>query len=378
MIDICVPPLGESVLEATVGRWFVEKGAFVSKDTLLVEIETDKVTLEINAMMDGCLVDIFIPSGRVVSPNTVLGQFDDQTLESNVSKETTISNVGVKESVSVVVDESMPKKESTSPAEPAVPELVISEVKTSGLDSHDPQPLDMHVSQGVQRHPMSRVRKRIAERLKEAQNTAAILTTFNEVDLFALSQLRQKYQTAFTQRYGVKLGWMSLFAQATTRALQQFPNLNSRIDGDMIVTPDSVNMGIAVSTPYGLVVPVIKEVEKRSLGDLEQHIAAIANKAREKQLMPSDLANGTFTITNGGTFGSLLSTPILNPPQSGILGMHTIQDRPMVIQGQIMIRPMMYVALSYDHRLVDGQEAVSFLVSIKNILENPGVFWLGL
>lgn len=359
-IDICVPPLGESVLEATVGKWFVEPGTYVTRDAIIVELETDKVTLEINAMMDGWLTEALVATGSTVQPGQVLGKLSAEQPEGS-------HQPAALDAPQTVVEVKLEAK-TPEPVVVLVEKIVVEALQPSVIIPHD----------GVAREPMSRIRKRIAERLKDAQNTAAILTTFNEVDLSALTQLRQKYQIAFTERYGVKLGWMSLFAQATVRALQKFPRFNSRIDGDDIVTPVSINLGIAVATPHGLVVPVIKGAEQLHLGELEQSIAALAAKAKDKRLDPSDLADGTFSITNGGTFGSLLSTPILNPPQSGILGMHTIQDRPVAVQGQIVIRPMMYVALSYDHRLIDGQEAVSFLVSIKNTLENPGVVWLGL
>lgn len=356
-VDVCVPPLGESVLEAVVGKWHVSPGMYVKKNALLVEVETDKVTLEINAISDGWMESISAPSGKTVASGEVLGKLSHAQPEGAVAAPP--EPVYVKEEP--IPLPTPPAKVKDQP--PAKPQPILKPLIASGQTT---------------RQPMSRLRKRIAERLKDAQNTAAILTTFNEVDLSALTQLRQKFQTSFTEKYGVKLGWMSLFTQAAVRALQMFPNLNSRIEGEDIVTSGSINIGVAVATPYGLVVPVMKGVERLSLGEIEQHITDMARRGRDKELSPSDLTDGTFTITNGGTFGSLLSTPILNPPQSGILGMHTIQERPVVVQGQIVIRPMMYLALSYDHRLIDGQEAVSFLVSIKNTLENPGVIWLGL
>lgn len=363
-LDVRVPQLGESVLEATVGRWYVQPGTQVKKDALLVELETDKVTLEINATSDGWVESVLIPSGKTVRPGDVLAKVGSEQPEGIAYEPISEApSEPVKtQTVQLETVKTEPTKVDTPKAAPK-PQTILKPLVSSGETT---------------RQPMSRLRKRIAERLKDAQNTAAILTTFNEVDLSALTQLRQKFQTSFTEKYGVKLGWMSLFTQATVRALQAFPNLNSRIEGDDVVTNGSINMGIAVATPHGLVVPVIKGAERLNLGEIEQYIADMARKGRDKQLSPSDLTDGTFTITNGGTFGSLLSTPILNPPQSGILGMHTIQERPVVVQGQIVIRPMMYVALSYDHRLIDGQEAVSFLVSIKNTLENPGLIWLGL
>lgn len=360
-IDIKVPALGESVNEATIGKWLVKPGESVAADTALVELETDKVTLEVYAPADGKLAEVLAKSASTVKIGAILAKFTAGKIE----KITPIAPAPPKE-----------EKKQTSPAQLAaqhgqsnVEEFIKSAKKTKATASNAREEL---------RVPMSRLRQRIAERLKDAQNTAAMLTTFNEVDMSAVMQLRALYKDKFEKSHGVKLGFMSFFVKSCVQALKEQPILNSCIDDQDIITKTYFDIGVAVSTPNGLVVPIIRDADHLSLADVEKTIADMGQKARDGKLNIEEMTGGTFTITNGGVFGSLLSTPILNPPQSAILGMHKIQDRPVVVNGQIVIRPMMYLALSYDHRLVDGKDAVTFLVTIKECLENPGRFLLDL
>ncbi|MCX7352682.1 MAG: 2-oxoglutarate dehydrogenase complex dihydrolipoyllysine-residue succinyltransferase [Proteobacteria bacterium] len=359
-IDIKVPALGESVNEATIGKWLVKPGESVAADTALVELETDKVTLEVYAPADGKLDEILAKSGTIVKIGAILAKF----------------TAGKIEKITPVAPAQQEEKKPTTTEKPAaqhgqsnVEEFIMSAKKTKATSSSAREEL---------RVPMSRLRQRIAERLKDAQNTAAMLTTFNEVDMSAVMQLRTLYKDKFEKSHGVKLGFMSFFVKSCVQALKEQPILNSCIDGQDIITKTYFDIGVAVSTPNGLVVPIIRDADHLSLADVEKTIAEMGQKARDGKLTIEEMTGGTFTITNGGVFGSLLSTPILNPPQSAILGMHKIQDRPVVVNGQIVIRPMMYLALSYDHRLVDGKDAVTFLVTIKECLENPGRFLLDL
>lgn len=353
-IDITVPALGESVNEATIGKWLVKPGESVAADTALVELETDKVTLEVYAPTDGKLAEVLEKSGSTVKIGAILAKFTAGKIE----KVTPTAPAQKQE-----------KKPTTQHGQSNVEEFIRSAQKTKIISSSTREEL---------RIPMSRLRQRIAERLKDAQNTAAMLTTFNEVDMSAVMQLRTLCKDKFEKSHGVKLGFMSFFVKSCVQALKEQPILNSCIDGQDIITKTYFDIGVAVSTPNGLVVPVIRDADHLSLADVEKTIAEMGQKARNGQLTIEEMTGGTFTITNGGVFGSLLSTPILNPPQSAILGMHKIQDRPVVVNGQIVIRPMMYLALSYDHRLVDGKDAVTFLVTIKECLENPGRFLLDL
>ena len=359
-IDITVPALGESVNEATIGKWLVKPGESVAADTALVELETDKVTLEVYAPADGKLAEVLAKSGSTVKIGANLAKF----------------TAGKIEKITPVAPAQKEEKKPTTTEKPTaqhgqsnVEEFIRSAQKTKTISSSAREEL---------RVPMSRLRQRIAERLKDAQNTAAMLTTFNEVDMSAVMQLRALYKDKFEKSHGVKLGFMSFFIKSCVQALKEQPILNSCIDDQDIITKTYFDIGVAVSTPNGLVVPVIRDADHLSLADVEKTIADMGQKARDGKLTIEEMTGGTFTITNGGVFGSLLSTPILNPPQSAILGMHKIQDRPVVVNGQIIIRPMMYLALSYDHRLVDGKDAVTFLVTIKECLENPGRFLLDL
>ncbi|RZI46840.1 dihydrolipoyllysine-residue succinyltransferase [Candidatus Finniella inopinata] len=342
-LPLTVPILGESITEATVGRWLIKVGDFVQLDETIVELETDKVTVEVNASSKGVLESMTVTKGETAKIGDVLGYIDPdktQTIAASVSKP-------------------------------------VESKKTQPL-SKEPQKEIIESRRLEKRVPLSPLRLRIAERLKESQNTAAILTTFNEVDLSAVQNLRQRYKDAFEKKHGVKLGLTSFFVKATVQALQEIPLLNSQIDGNDIVHKNYYDIGIAVASPQGLVVPILRDADQLDYAGIEKAIADFSDRSKNNKLTLQDLSGGTFSITNGGVFGSLLSTPILNPPQSGILGLHKIQDRPVAINGRVEIRPMMYTALSYDHRLIDGKDAVTFLVLVKEFLENPGKSLLGL
>ena len=374
--EIRIPPLGESINEATLVRWLKEDGAHVEADEVVLELETEKAAMEVQAETPGRL-KIVVPAGSQVTPGTVVGRITEEeaaparkeaapeTKQAPADKPRIAEPVGAARAAAPKEPpraEPIPRAEPAARAEPAPP----AEPAHDG-DGRRPAASD----EDAEREPMSQLRRTIAARLVEAQRTAAILTTFNEIDLGELQALRARHRERFKARHGVDLGLMSLFARAVIHALREVPILNARIDGTDVVKPRHVHLGIAVSTPRGLVVPVVRGADGLGLAALEKAIGDVARRAREGKLAPGDLAGGTFTITNGGVFGSLLSTPILNPPQSGILGMHKIEERPVARQGQVVIRPMMYVALSYDHRLVDGEQAVTFLVRVKEALEDP-------
>jgi 2-oxoglutarate dehydrogenase E2 component (dihydrolipoamide succinyltransferase) len=398
-IEIKVPPLPESVTDATLVAWHKKAGEAVSRDENLVDLETDKVVLEVPAPASGTITQILIKDGATVVAGDVLA-----ILEEGEGAEAAAPVA--KENVAEPVDE--PESASVSAAaklSPAVRRLLdehdldATVVIGSGkegritksdvmayLKSHsdenvapgDPAPelevggVSAGPSRTEQRVPMTRLRARIAERMVEAQHSAAMLTTFNEVDLTKVMSLRSRYKEAFEKEHGVRLGFMSFFAKASVEALKKYPAVNASIEGNDIIYHNYVDIGIAVSSERGLMVPVLRDVDHSSFAKIESDINVYAGKARDGSMSMEDLTGGTFTITNGGIFGSMLSTPILNPPQSAILGMHNIQERAVVVDGEIVIRPMMYVALTYDHRIIDGKEAVQFLVSIKNSLEDPG------
>jgi len=343
-IEIKVPSLGESESEATLVSWLKEEGDTVAVDDVLAEIESDKITMEITALDEGVLKSVFKQVDDLVEPGAVIGLIDASVVAKK-EPQTEPARVDQEEAPAPVGEDDSPVK-----AVAAVPKS----------------------ERCQERVPMSRLRKRIAERLKSAQNTAAMLTTFNEVNLQAVMDLRSHYGQSFQDKHGVKLGFMSFFVRAVSQAIAQYPALNAYIEGDDIVYHNYLDVGIAVSTEKGLVVPNLRDAHVMSLAQVEQGIADLALKARDGGLLPDDLKGGTFSITNGGVFGSMLSTPILNPPQSAILGMHTIQKRAVVENDSIVIRPMMYLALSYDHRLIDGADAVRFLVAVKESLEYPG------
>lgn len=393
--------LPESVADATMLHWHVKVGQPVRRDDNLVDIETEKVVLEVPAPRDGVITEILRTEGDTVLADDVIALFeegpsDSAQTESPVPEETDsvpAEDSAPAEEATPAADTSSPAATETTPAAapagPAVKNLAaiksvdLSEVQGSGrggrvlksdvkayADSSSPVTATEE-AQGIRREPMSRLRKTIAARLIEAQHNAAILTTFNEVDLYEVKSLRARYRDAFEKAHGVRLGFMSFFVKACVEALKRFPIINAAIDGSDIVYHDYCDVGIAVSSPRGLVVPVLRGAEYLGLADIESSIAAFGERAKSGTLSLEDLTGGTFTITNGGVFGSMLSTPILNPPQSAILGMHKIQDRPVAMDGNVVIRPMMYLALSYDHRIIDGSDAVSFLVAIKDALEDP-------
>ena len=392
MPDILTPTLGESVSEATVARWTKKPGDAVKKDEVLVELETDKVSLEVSAPADGVLVDIAAAEGATVVPGQVLGV------------------VGAAGAATAKAAAPAPKAEAPKPApapapapaaaQPLAPSVAriaaetgLDTAKVSGTGKDGritkgdalaaleersvpaPPPAvaaaPRPVHEREERVKMTRLRQTVARRLKEAQNNAAMLTTFNEVDMSAVMALRNAYKDNFEKRHGVKLGFMGFFVKAVIAALKDVPAINAEIDGQDIVYKNHYDIGVAVGTDKGLVVPVVRDADAMSLADVEKAIAAYGKKARDGALAIEDLQGGTFTISNGGVYGSLMSTPILNAPQSGILGMHKIQERPMAVNGQVVIRPMMYLAVSYDHRIVDGKEAVTFLVRVKEAIEDP-------
>ena len=348
-MDVIVPVLGESVVEATVSKWIKKQGDYVEVDDPIVELETDKVTLEVPASITGILENTLVSEGDTVEVGALLGTIiagEKQDKKEEVSEEVEVKDV---------------EKEK-----PITNKLEVKSNNQVTENSRNEDNVNLE-----ERIPMSRLRQAIARRLKEAQNTAAMLTTYNEVDMSALMEMRKNYQESFEKKNGVRLGYMSFFVKASIDALSEFPAVNAEIDGNDIIYKNYYNIGVAVGTSQGLVVPVLKNADKMSFGETEATIAEFGKRAKEGNLAMSDMAGGTFTISNGGVYGSLMSSPILNPPQSGILGMHKIQKRPVAIGDNIEIRPMMYLALSYDHRIIDGREAVSFLVRIKEIIEDP-------
>ena len=348
-MDVVVPVLGESVVEATVSKWIKKQGDYVEVDDPIIELETDKVTLEVPTSVSGILENTLVSEGDTVEVGALLGTI--------VAGEKPIKNKEVPKDL---------KSKNDNKEKIEVSNIEDKPVNNVVETSRDETNITLE-----ERIPMSRLRQAIARRLKEAQNTAAMLTTYNEVDMSALMEMRKNYQESFEKKNGVRLGYMSFFVKASIDALNQFPAVNAEIDGNDIIYKNYYNIGVAVGTSQGLVVPVLKNADKMSFGETESNIAEFGKKAKEGSLAISDMSDGTFTISNGGVYGSLMSSPILNPPQSGILGMHKIQKRPVAIDDKIEIRPMMYLALSYDHRIIDGREAVSFLVRIKEIIEDP-------
>jgi len=389
--EIRVPTLGESVSEATIAKWFKKPGDVVKADEPLLELETDKVTLEVTAPSAGVLAEIVAKDGETVSPGALLGQITEGGAGAKAAP------VEAKAATAA----STPVKSAPAAAMPAAPSaakiaadnnLDTSSVAGSGkrgqvlkgdvlaalaAPAAAPAPVAMRAPSPAddasreERVRMTKLRQTIARRLKDAQNTAAMLTTFNEVDMSEVMALRSRYKDVFEKKHGVKLGFMSFFAKACVQALREIPAVNGEIDGTDLVFKNYYHVGIAVGTEKGLVVPVVRDADTLSLAQIEKTIGDFGKRARDGQLKIDEMQGGTFTITNGGIYGSLMSTPILNAPQSGILGMHKIQERPMVVGGKIEVRPMMYLALSYDHRIVDGKEAVTFLVRVKEALEDP-------
>ncbi|MGE5779696.1 MAG: 2-oxoglutarate dehydrogenase complex dihydrolipoyllysine-residue succinyltransferase [Hyphomicrobiales bacterium] len=412
MADIRVPALGESVTEATIGKWFKKPGDPVAVDEPLVELETDKVTIEVPAPAAGVLADIAAKDGETVAVGALLGQIREGAAVPGKASPAPTGQPEQKTDttapINAATEEPRPQtvaKPADAPIAPSVRRMAaessidVSTVPGSGKDGRvtkgdmmaaieraasTPTPVAQPAAAVQARAPspaddaareerikMTRLRATIARRLKEAQNTAAMLTTFNEVDMSAVMNLRSQYRDLFERKHGVKLGFMGFFVRACVQALKEIPAVNAEIDGGDIVYKNYYHIGVAVGTEKGLVVPVVRECDKKSLAQVEQEIADLGRRARDGTLKIEEMQGGTFTISNGGVYGSLMSTPILNAPQSGILGMHKIEERPIAIAGKVEIRPMMYLALSYDHRLVDGREAVTFLVRVKEILEDP-------
>jgi len=400
MADIMTPALGESVTEATVARWTKKVGEAVKKDEILIELETDKVSLEVASPADGVLTGIGAEEGATVVPGTVLGVVTEGATASAAPAAAPAPKAAAPAAAPTPPPAAAPAPApvAAAPVSPAPARIAaensldLSKVAGTGKDGRvtkgdalaalearaaapapaaaapaAPRPLH----EREERVKMTRLRQTIARRLKEAQNNAAMLTTFNEVDMSAVMALRNSYKDIFEKKHGVKLGFMSFFTKAVVAALKAVPDVNAEIDGTDIVYKNHYDIGVAVGTDKGLVVPVVRDADAMSLAEIEKAIGALGKKARDGQLAIADMQGGTFTITNGGIYGSLMSTPILNAPQSGILGMHAIKERAMVVNGKIEIRPMMYLALSYDHRVVDGQGAVTFLVKVKEALEDP-------
>jgi len=395
MTDVMVPALGESVSEATVSTWFKKPGDFVKQDEMLCELETDKVSVEVPAPVSGVLSEILAPEGATVAANARLAIMTEgaaapapkapepvaaaapaptpaaaeKDVEDAPAAKKAMAEAGLsRDQVQATGRDGRVMKEDVARAV-AAPAPVMAAAPAPAAIPRAPVPADDAARE--ERVKMTRLRQTIARRLKDAQNTAAMLTTYNEVDMSGIMELRNEYKDAFEKKHGVKLGFMSFFVKACTHALKEVPEVNSEIDGTDIVYKNYVHMGVAVGTPSGLVVPVVRDADQMGFAQIEKKISELGLRARDSKLSMAEMQGGSFTISNGGVYGSLMSSPILNPPQSGILGMHKIQDRPVVVNGQIVIRPMMYLALSYDHRVVDGKGAVTFLVRVKEALEDP-------
>ena len=419
--EIKVPSLGESVVEATVAKWYKNQGDHVAVDEPLVELETDKVTLEVPSPCGGQLKIISAKEGETEEVGALLGQITEGEEDNKVgekaiesenkipeNKPQEIQQTEIQDNNSETDKVDVDNKKIVTNIEklsPAVRKIVdeqkidlsniepkrsdgritkgdlINNVNTSETQTENNEPIlsnaDLSNTELRKEVPMSRLRQTIAKRLKDAQNNAAILTTFNEVDMFQLIETRNEYKESFESKYGVKLGFMSFFVKACITALKEIPDVNAEIQDNKIIYKNFYNIGVAVGTDQGLVVPVLRDADKKSIIEIEKEIFELGNKARSGKLSITDMQEGTFTVSNGGVYGSLMSTPILNPPQSGVLGMHKIEKRPIVIDDEISIRPMMYLALSYDHRIIDGKAAVTFLVRVKEGLEDPRRLLLG-
>ena len=394
-IEIKSPTFPESVADGTVANWVKKEGESVDQDEIIAEIETDKVVLEVVAPSNGVLTKIIKHEGDIVNSAEIIGEFDETAVkikEEKISKEVNLQSSNAEEDDPKIKDDINHKKSG-----PAAKKLIVEnnldssliqasgknqritkadvinhlESKSPAMESSDNASSISSSSRPEKRVPMSRLRNTIAKRLVSVQQETAMLTTFNEVDMLPIKELRAKYGQEFEKQHGIKLGFMGFFIIAAVQALKKFPIVNASIDGSDVIYHGYQDIGVAVSTERGLVVPIIKDADTKSLPELEKSILEYSEKARDSKLTIEEMQGGTFTISNGGVFGSLLSTPILNAPQTAILGMHSIQDRPVAINGEVVIRPMMYLAMSYDHRLLDGKEAVRFLVSIKEQLESP-------
>jgi len=402
-IEIKVPVLPESVADAVIASWYKQVGEAIDVDEALVDLETDKVILEVPSVKQGVVQEILFSVGDTVTAGQLLaiiddsvqpGSADSDTDEGGASESKQLAGESVAMSPSVrklIAENSIDAAQLTGSGkngriikqdvekyltEKSVSVAPVKEVKQAMVPVAKEQP-GVSGERLERRAPMTRLRARIAERLVQSQQEAAILSTFNEVNMKPVMELRTRYKDAFEKQYGVRLGFMSFFVQASVEALKRFPEINASIDGNDIVYHGFYDVGVAVSGPNGLVVPIIRDADIQSISDIEKSIINYANKARENSLTIDDITGGTFTISNGGVFGSMLSTPIINPPQSAILGMHSITERAMVVDGEVTVLPMMYLALSYDHRLIDGKSAVQFLVTIKQLLEDPSRMLLG-
>ena len=400
-IEILVPDLPESVADATVATWHKKVGDAVKRDEVLVEIETDKVVLEVPAQADGVLAEILEAEGATVVSKQLLAKLSSvqagdmstaSVKETNEPTPADRQNSAIENSHANAADQSpairrLLAEHDLNPEgiqgsgvggrltrediEREIAKRNTQQAKQNVATEHNTISTVAYSTRSEKRVPMTRLRKRIAERLLEAKNSTAMLTTFNEVDMQPIMSLRKQYGEKFEKQHSVRLGFMSFYIKAVVEALKRYPEVNASIDGDDIVYHNYFDISIAVSTPRGLVTPVLRNCDKLSMAEIEKQIKALAEKGRDGKLTVEDLTGGNFTITNGGVFGSLMSTPIINPPQSAILGMHAIKERPIALNGQVVIRPMMYLALSYDHRLIDGKESVGFLVTIKDLLEDP-------
>ena len=378
-VEIKVPALGESVAEATIAKWHKAVGDKVEMDELLVELETDKITLEVNSLASGVLIGLSQPQGATVKVGDVIGLIEAGAITSpelSDKPESVVASKSLGATASpaarkIAADNNLnvEKIEGSGRRGMVMKEDVLS--AATEIKIMMPTTPNKIISERTNRVKMTRLRKTIAQRLKDSQNTAAILTTFNEVDLSEVIRLRKTHQELFQAKHNVKIGFMSFFVKAVVAALKFVPSVNAEIDGDEIVYKHFYDIGVAVGTEQGLVVPVVRDVDHKSFADIEKEIAELGKKARDGKLTMQDLQGGTFSVTNGGIYGSLLSTPIINPPQSAILGMHNIVERPVAVDGKVEIRPIMYLALSYDHRLIDGKEAVTFLVKVKDLIEKP-------
>ncbi|MFT5064815.1 MAG: 2-oxoglutarate dehydrogenase E2 component (dihydrolipoamide succinyltransferase) [Yoonia sp.] len=381
--EVRVPTLGESVTEATVATWFKQPGDAVAVDEMLCELETDKVTVEVPSPVAGILSEIVAAEGETVAADALLAQISEGAAAPAPKAAAPKATAAPAPTAAKDVEDApsakklMAENNLTDVDGTGKDGRVMKEDVLKALSNTAPAPAAAAAPRAASDDPreervkMTRLRQTIAKRLKESQNTAAMLTTYNEVDMTEVMALRTQYKDLFLKKHGVKLGFMSFFTKACIHALNEVPEVNAEIDGTDVVYKKFVNMGIAAGTPTGLVVPVINDADQMSFAGIEKAISVMGGKARDGKLSMADMQGGTFTISNGGVYGSLMSSPILNPPQSGILGMHKIQDRPMAINGQVVIRPMMYLALSYDHRIVDGKGAVTFLVRVKEALEDP-------
>jgi 2-oxoglutarate dehydrogenase E2 component (dihydrolipoamide succinyltransferase) len=393
-LDVVIPAVGESITEVVIGKWFKKNGESVRMDDMLCELETDKATMEVNAEQAGIL-EILIPEGTTVAVGALVARIQTDAAEGGPASDAPAAPVASAAAAPAAAPPAptaappaptaAPPAPTAAPPAPAAAALAMSSAPSvpdssaplgsSSLAPASNRPDPIVRSSGPsgpqRRERMSQLRKTIARRLVAVKNETAMLTTFNEVNMGPLMEMRSRYKDSFKERYGVGLGFMSLFAKAVCLALREFPVINAGLDGEDLVYHDYVDLSIAVSAPRGLMVPVVRGADHLALHEIEREIARLAGKAREGTLSVDEMAGGTFTITNGGVFGSMLSTPIINAPQSAILGMHNIVERPIALQGQVVIRPIMYIALSYDHRLIDGKDSVSFLVRVKEFLEDP-------